>query len=129
MVGLATSGEVAVVQALTGVLVSATGSYVSLHTADSGTTTIAAEVVGGAYQRQSVAWSQASAPNPTVQSNSALITFPTASAAWGTITNFGLNSAVSAGTYYGGGLLTTAKAVNNGDTARFAIGALTITVN
>jgi hypothetical protein len=62
-------------------------------------------------------------------SNTAIITFPTATGSWGTITHFGLWDAVTAGNNRGSGALTTAKAVNNGDTARFAIGALTITVN
>ena len=121
MVGLSSAGETAVLAAFV-------TPFISLHTADSGTTTIAAEVSGGSYARQSATLTNAG-NNPTVASNNAILTYPAATANWGTITNFGVSSAVTVGTYYGGGLLTTAKAVNSGDTARFAIGALTITVN
>ena len=120
MTGLSSSGEAAVLTPLT------TTAYVSLHTADPGNTGTS-EVVGGAYARQGpITFTQAGS-NPTVASNSAILTYPAATAAWGTITNFGIWTAVSGGTFQGSGALTTSKAVNSGDTARFAANALTIT--
>jgi hypothetical protein len=121
MTGLASSGETAVITALTG------SPYVSLHTGDPGNTTGVNEVTGGSYARVGpITFSNAGA-NPTVASNSSILTFPTATASWGTVTFFGLWSASSGGTYYGSGTLTSTP-VNNGDTARFPANALTITV-
>ena len=120
MVGLSSAGETAVLGPLT------TSAYVSLHTADPGATG-ASEVVGGAYARQGpIAFTEAG-NNPTVASNSAILTFPPATAAWGMISYFGLWTAASGGTFQGSGALTTAGPVNNGDTARFLAGSLTIT--
>ena len=120
MVGLSSKGETAVLTPLT------TTAYVSLHTADPTDTGIN-EVTGGAYARQGPVTFANAGNNPTVASNSAIVTFPAATATGGTITHFGVWDAVTTGNFRGSGALTTAKAVNNGDTARFAAGALTIT--
>ena len=120
MVGLSSKGETLVNAALT------PSGYVSLHTADPGDSG-ASEVSGGAYARLGpVAFTNAG-NNPTVSSNSAILTYAPATATWGTILYFGLWDAVTAGNFRGSGALTTPKAVNSGDTARFVAGALTIT--
>ena len=120
MTGLSSSGEAAVLTPLT------TTAYVSLHTADPGNTG-ASEVSGGAYARQGpIAFTNAGS-QPTVASNSAILTYPAATAAWGTIGWFGVWTALSGGTFQGSGALTASKAINSGDTARFLAGALTIT--
>ena len=122
MVGLSSKGEAAVLTPLT------TTAYVSLHTADP-TDTGLNEVVGGGYGRVGpVTYSNAGA-NPTVASNSAIVTYQPATQPWGTITHFGLWDAAVAGNFRGSGALQTSKPVNAGDTARFVAGALTITVN
>lgn len=121
MVGLSSAGEAAVLTPLT------TTAYVSLHTG-SPDDTGSLEVSGGAYARQGqITFTQVSGPNPTVQGNSAILTFPQATAAWGTISYFGLWTAASGGTFQGSGALTAPGPVNNGDTARFLVGSLTIT--
>ena len=61
------------------------------------------------------------------RANSAILTFAAGDAAWGTVTHFGTWDALTAGNFRGSGAVTTPKAVNNGDTARFIAGALTIT--
>lgn len=120
MAGLSSFGETAVLAPLT------TTAYVSLHTVDPGNTG-AGEVSGGAYARQGpVAFANAGS-NPTVASNSAILTYPAASAAWGTITFFGVWDAATGGNFRGSGAVTTPKLVNAGDTARFAANSLTIT--
>lgn len=120
MTGLSSSGEAAVLTPLT------TTAYVSLHTADPGNTG-ASEVSGGAYARQGpIAFTNAGS-EPTVASNSAILTYPAATAAWGTVGFFGVWTAASGGTFQGSGALTASKAINSGDTARFLAGALTIT--
>jgi hypothetical protein len=124
MTGLSSSGEAAVLTPLT------TTAYVSLHTADPGNTG-GSEVstTGTGYVRQGPIAFASAGNNPTVASNSAILTYPAATAAWGTIGWFGIWTAASGGTFQGSGALTTPKAVNSGDTARFAANALTITAN
>jgi hypothetical protein len=120
MTGLSGAGEALVLTPLT------TTAYVSLHTADPGDTG-ANEISGGGYARQGPITFANAGSNPTVASNSAILTFAAASASWGTITHFGVWSAATAGVFRGSGALTTPKPVNSGDTARFAANALTIT--
>jgi hypothetical protein len=120
MTGLSSAGETAVLTPLT------TTAYVSLHTADPGDTG-AGEVSGGSYARVGPVTFTNAGANPTVSSNSAILTYPAATAPWGTIGYFGVWSALSGGTFRGSGAVTAPKAVNSGDTARFAAGALTIT--
>jgi hypothetical protein len=118
MSGLAPNGENLVLDTLL------TGRFISLHTADPGDTGLN-EVAGGAYARQSAAFTK-TGTNPTVAANSALIQFPTATAAWGIIGFFGIWSAASAGTFYGGWPVNTPKTVDIEDTARWNVGALKI---
>jgi hypothetical protein len=123
MTGLSATGESDVLAPLIA------NAYVSLHVADPGPTG-ASEVTGGAYLRQGpIAFSQLSGPEPTVQGNAALVTYPAATAPWGTVSYFGIWDAMAAGNFLGSGALTVPKPVNSGDTARFAAGALTITAN
>ena len=65
--------------------------------------------------------------NPTVALNSAIITYPVAGTAWGTIGWFGLWDAALGGNFRGSGAMNTPVAINGGDTARFTAGSLTIT--
>jgi hypothetical protein len=120
MSGLSSFGETAVLAPLT------TTAYVSLHTADPGNTG-AGEVSGGAYARQGPVTFASAGNNPTVASNSAILTYPAATASWGTITFFGVWDAATGGNFRGSGAVTTPKLVNSGDTARFAANSLTIT--
>ena len=119
MTGLSSKGETAVLSPLT------TTAYVSLHTADP-VDTGANEVSGGGYARQTVAFANTGA-NPTVAANSAVVSFPVASAAWGTVAFFGVWDAATAGNFRGAGVLATPRPVSMGDTTRFLVGALTIT--
>jgi hypothetical protein len=90
MVGLSSKGEVAVLAPLT------TGAFVSLHTDDPGDTG-AHEVSGGFYARQGPTTFANAGANPTVASNSAIITFSAASGTWGTIEYFGVWDAAKIG--------------------------------
>lgn len=103
--------------------------YVALYTAaptDAGGGT---EVSGGAYARVAVTnnainWPAASGGS---KSNGTVITFPTATAAWGTVVAFGISDAATAGNLLYWADLTTSKTIGSGDTASFAVGALTCT--
>jgi hypothetical protein len=89
------------------------------------------EVSGGSYARVDVPpldanWSGASSTSGLTDNVSA-ITFPTATADWGTITHVGIFDATSGGNLLFHGALTASKTVTNGDTFSFAAGALDIT--
>jgi hypothetical protein len=86
----------------------------------------------GSYARVATTnadWGPASGTAPATKSNTAVKTFPTATADWSAganMTHFGLFNASTAGTLRAWGALTVAKPVLNGDTASFAAGALVL---
>jgi hypothetical protein len=90
------------------------------------------EPSAGAYARISTAaadWAAATGTAPAVKSNGVAKSFPTATADWvaaANLTHFGLFIASTGGTVQIWGALTVPKPVLNGDTASFAIGALSI---
>ena len=105
--------------------------YVALYTAaptDAGGGT---EVSGGSYARPAVTnnatnWPAATG-SPRSKANGAVITYPTPSANWGTVTHFGIFDALTAGNLLYWAPLTASKVINNGDGApSFAAGALTV---
>jgi hypothetical protein len=82
------------------------------------------EVSGGSYARQTVTFS---APVSNSVSNAGAVTFPQATASWGTVVGIGVYEDVGAGgnlLYYGS--LTTSKVVDTGDQLSFSNGALTV---
>lgn len=88
------------------------------------------EVTGGAYARVTrnpldANWTAASATDGLTD-NAAAITFPTATAAWGTVTHVGIFDAATAGNLLFWGALTASKVVASGDTFEFAIGSLDV---
>lgn len=90
------------------------------------------EPSGNAYARVAVTNNATNFPAASVgagsKGNGVAITFPQASGSWGTVTDFFISDASSAGNIYGYGVLGTAKTVTNGDTVQFAINGLTITL-
>lgn len=83
------------------------------------------EPVGNGYARVSTApadWNAASGTAPTVIDNASVITFPEATGSWGTVTHFGLFTASTGGTPVVWGALRTSRAVDSGQTPRFAAG-------
>jgi len=89
---------------------------------------------GGSYARVTVdndktTWSAASGG---ALSNAIVFTFPQATGDWGTITHFAIwdhATATAAVNLIAHGALSTIKAIDNGDTARFAIGELDVTLD
>lgn len=61
--------------------------------------------------------------------NAAAITFPQATASWGTVVAMGIVSSATydAGNLYFHSTLTTSRAIDTGDTPEYAIGAITVT--
>lgn len=72
-------------------------------------------------------WPAATGTSPTSKGNGTAITFPTASASWGTVSSFYVTDAATNGNVLYGGDLTLAKAISQGDTATFAANAIAIT--
>ena len=61
--------------------------------------------------------------------NDGAVTFPAATASWGTVTHFGVFDASSTGNLLYWGALTTSKTIGSGDTASFAVGTLTVSLD
>lgn len=103
--------------------------YLALFTAapsDSGGGT---EVSGGSYARQAVATGASSgwdAASGGATANTGVVTFPTATADWGTITHAGVFDASTSGNLMFHGALSSNKTVSNGDIFRFNAGEFDI---
>jgi hypothetical protein len=102
--------------------------YVGLYTAAPSDAGGGTEVSGGSYARVD-ANAKFGAASGTGMSNDGAITFPTATASWGTVTHFGIFDASTAGNLLAWGALTVSKTVGSGDTASFAIGELDLTLD
>lgn len=101
--------------------------YVALFTATPSDSGGGTEVTGGSYARavSTTSWPAAASGSCA---NDVAIAFPTATANWGTVTQFAIMDASTAGNMLYWGDLTTSRTINNGDpTPTFAIGALVIT--
>ena len=109
-----------------------TAIYIELFTAapdDSGGGT---EVTGGAYARQQVTQADAQWNAPGVAGltdNVNDITFPVATANWGTVTHMAIFDAVTAGNLLFHRILVASKVVNTDDTFKFAAGDLDVTLS
>jgi len=103
---------------------SPTTVYVGLHTSTPGDDDSGTEVSGGSYARQTASFAAASSGSA---STDATMTFPTATADWGTITHFGIYDALTTGNLLYHGALTTSKVINSGDTFEIQSGNLTVT--
>lgn len=104
-----------------------TNVYVGLHTGsplddNSG----ANEISGGSYARQSATFAAASGGSA---STSATITFPAATASWGTISHISIYDASTAGNLLFHGAVTTSKTIESGDTFQISSGNLTISLD
>jgi hypothetical protein len=89
------------------------------------------EPVGASYGRASstnnlTEWPAAFGGSKTHANN---ITFATATGSWGTITHAAFFDASSGGNMLGYFALTSSITINNGDTAEFVNGAITITLD
>lgn len=105
--------------------------YFALSTADPGETgSTIAEPSGNNYARASFTnnktnWGDAAAGAIT---NDVAVTFNTASGSWGTITHFAVFDASTSGNMLIYGTLTTSKSITTGDTPKFNIGDVDITL-
>jgi len=104
-----------------------TDIYVGLWTADDGleSGTVTSEVSGGSYARQTMTFDAAAAGSAD---SAATVTFPTATANWGTITHVALMDASTGGNVLFHGAVTTSKTIESGDTFQISAGNLTISL-
>ena len=99
--------------------------YVSLWTTDPTDAGSGTEVSGGSYARTAVTFA---APSNGVTTNSADVTFPTATGTWGTIGWIGINDALSSGNLLYHTALDTSKTVTSGDIFKITTGNLSVTL-
>ena len=106
--------------------------YVALFTADptdTGAFTNEVATSGStAYARQTVTWAAAASGSA---SSNATITFPTATANWGTITHLAIvdNATRGSGNVLFYGPVTTSKVIETGDTFQITSGNLTVSLD
>ena len=99
--------------------------YVSLWTSDPTDAGSGTEVSGGSYARTAVTFA---APSNGVTTNSADVTFPTATASWGTVGWIGINDAATSGNLLYHSPLDTAKTIDSGDIFKISTGNLSVTL-
>ena len=99
--------------------------YVSLWTSDPTDAGSGTEVSGGSYARTSVTFGS---PSNGVTTNNADVTFPTATASWGTVGWIGINDAATSGNLLYHTALDTSKAIDSGDIFKIASGNLSVTL-
>ena len=99
--------------------------YVGVYTSNPANDNSGTELSGNSYARQSMAFATASSK---ATSNSADVTFPTATGSWGTVTHFGVLDASSSGNLLFYGALTASKTVASGDTLKISSGDLDIAI-
>ena len=105
--------------------------YVGLYTAAPSDAGGGTEVTGGSYARQAVATGASSgwdAASGGATQNTAMVTFPTATANWGTVTHVGLFDAITSGNLLMHGALSASQTINNGNIFRFNAGDLDISL-
>ena len=82
------------------------------------------EVSGGAYARQPLAGSMGAPASEAIASNAA-VTFPSATASWGTVTSVGIFDASTSGNLLWSSPLGSSASVNSGDSFTIPAGSLT----
>lgn len=105
-----------------------TGVYVGLYTTATTDAGGGTEVSGGAYTRVQVPVASLNSASGGSITTNADLTFPTATANWGTITNLAILDALTVGNFLWHGALTASKTVNSGDVFKIVAGNLTLTL-
>jgi hypothetical protein len=100
--------------------------YVSLWTSDPTDAGSGTEVSGGSYARTAVTFA---APSNGVTTNSADVTFPTATASWGVVGWIGINDAATSGNLLYHSPLDTSKTIDSGDIFKISTGNLSVTLS
>jgi hypothetical protein len=101
--------------------------YVSLWTSNPNDDASGTEVAGGSYARTAVSFATASGASGNIL-NDADVTFPTATASWGTVGWIGINDAAAAGNLLYHTALDTSKTIDSGDIFKISTGNLSVTL-
>lgn len=104
---------------------SPTTVYVGLYTSDPGEGNTGTEVSGGSYARVAVTFG---APSNGVSTNSASVTFPTATGNWGTVSHIGILDALTSGNLLYYTALDASKTIASGDVFTISTGNLSVTL-
>jgi hypothetical protein len=99
--------------------------YVGLYTSDPGEGNTGTEVSGGSYARTAVTFGS---PSNGVSTNSASVTFPTATGTWGTVTHVGILDASTSGNLLYYTALDASKSIASGDVFTISTGNLSVTL-
>ena len=99
--------------------------YLALYTTDPTDADTGTECSGTAYARQSITFG---APSNGVSTNSAVIDFPQAGSAWGTITHIGIRDDLTVGNLLYHTPLDASKTIASGDVFRVASASLSVTL-
>jgi hypothetical protein len=99
--------------------------YVGLYTTDPTDANTGTEVSGGSYARVAVTMG---APSNGVSTNTAAVTFPTATGTWGTVGWIGILDASTSGNLLYHTPLDASKSITSGDIFTIAIGNLSVTL-
>jgi len=104
-------------------------TYIALFTAaPNDTAGSGTEVTGGAYARQQITADWTISGTATRAQNASVVTFPVATANWGTIGWVAIFDAVTTGNMLFHGALAATKIVNNSDQLEFPAGQLGVTL-
>ena len=97
--------------------------YVGLFTSDPTDAGSGTEVSGGSYARTAVTFG---APANGTSTNNADVTFPTATASWGTVGWIGINDALTSGNLLYHTALDASKTIDSGDIFKIVTGNLSV---
>ncbi len=100
--------------------------HVGLFTAAPSDTGGGTEVTGGAYARQAATFGAASNGS---SSNTADLTFPVATASWGTVSHLAIFDAATGGNLLWHGALSESKAIATNDQFKITTGNLTLSLD
>ena len=99
--------------------------YVALFTTDPTDANSGTEVSDGAYARTAVTFA---APSNGVTTNSADVTFPTCTLAWGVVSHIGIYDASTSGNLLYHTPLDASKTVDTADIFKISSGSLSVTL-
>ena len=99
--------------------------YAALFTTDPTDAGSGTEVSGGSYARTAITFGS---PSNGVTTNSADVTFPTCTVAWGTVTHMGIYDASTSGNLLYHTPLDASKTVDSGDIFKISSGNLSVTL-
>src|SRR5690606_25580489 len=99
--------------------------YIGLYPSDPTDAKTGTEVNGGAYTRQEITFG---APTNGASTNSSDVTFPVATASWGTVTHIGILDAATGGNLLFHGPLTNTKAIAVDDQLKIVAGNVNVTL-